>query len=73
MRKWVRFHDFEKILIASIKRHMKFSVMHDCVFGHYLVTLVLTYNQAVFEVVWACFPTRLPGPMLYVSLCIISF
>jgi hypothetical protein len=40
MRKGVRFHDFEKRLIGPIKTNMKFSVMHDCIFGHYLVTPV---------------------------------
>ena len=51
MRKGVRSHDFEKILFATIKGNMKFSVMRDCIFGHYLVTPVWTYNHADFELV----------------------
>ena len=62
-----------KKLLAPIKMNMKFSVMWDCIFGHYLVTLVWAYNHANFELVWASFPSMLLGRALYVSLFIIYF
>lgn len=73
MRKGVRFNEFEKRLIAPIKRHIKFSVMHDCIFGHYLITPAWTYNHVDFELIWEGFPSGLPKPVLYVILCILSF
>jgi hypothetical protein len=69
----VRFHDFEKILLAPIKTNIEFSVICDCIFGHYLVTPVWTYNHANFELVWESFPSMLLGRVLYVSFFIISF
>ena len=56
MIKGVRFHDFEKILIAPIKSHINSSVMHDCIFGHYLVMLDWTYNHANFKTSFGRFP-----------------
>ena len=73
MIKGVRFHYFEKQIIAPIKRHMEFNIMHDCNFGHYFVTPAWTYNDVDFELVWTGFPYGLLGVVLYVSLCIISF
>ena len=52
---------------------MKFSVMHNCIFGHYLVTPAWTYSHDNFELVWESLPSRILRPMLYVSLCIIYF
>ena len=37
---------------------MKFSVMHDCISRHYLVTPACTYNYDDFELVWEGFPSR---------------
>ena len=49
------------------------SVMHDCIFGRYLVTLAWTHSHDDFEPVCAGFPFGLLEPMVYVSLSIISF
>ena len=46
---------------------MKFSVMCDCIFGHYLLTPSWTYNHINFELVSTGFPFGLPRLMLYVN------